>query len=366
MAEEFHANEPAPSQPVPGPAAAPPAAFDPASITTGNATKKPRWALYAMGTAAIIIAGGILFQLSRAKEGEAASNDTGRVKVSDPSGRNQSVARVGDRLITEAQLVAELKERHGIEVLDKIINRTLIQQACERRNIQVTDAEVEGEIKKIAGQFNLDVANWYKMIEAERGLSQVQYQRDVIWPMLALRKLAGKRLQITEADIQKEYIRSYTPRAKVRMILLDNARRAREVWEKVKRNPKQFEHFVSEYSIDANSRPLGGVVPPIPRYSGNEKLEEAAFGLRIGEISSVVQIGLNRFVILKGEGRTQSLDVKQDEVRDDIIEELRRHKEREMAAVVFEELKREIHVDNFLTHVSTGPRRTASNRSARR
>jgi foldase protein PrsA len=185
MAEEFHANEPAPSQPVPGPAAAPPAAFDPASITTGNATKKPRWALYAMGTAAIIIAGGILFQLSRAKEGEAASNDTGRVKVSDPSGRNQSVARVGDRLITEAQLVAELKERHGIEVLDKIINRTLIQQACERRNIQVTDAEVEGEIKKIAGQFNLDVANWYKMIEAERGLSQVQYQRDVIWPMLA-------------------------------------------------------------------------------------------------------------------------------------------------------------------------------------
>ena len=194
---------------------------------------KSRLTLYVASTVGVLIIGGILFQTWRANPGEAASDSSGKVRVADPVGTSQSVARVGDYQISESQLVAELKERHGIEVLDKIINRTIIQQACQQRNLEVSKAEVEREIQTIATRFSLDAPSWYKMIQSERGLSSVQYQRDVIWPMLALRKLAGTSLKITEADIQKEWVRSYTPRAKVQMILLDGTlKRASEIWEK--------------------------------------------------------------------------------------------------------------------------------------
>ena len=269
---------------------------------------KSRLTLYVASTVGVLIIGGILFQTWRANPGEAASDSSGKVRVADPVGTSQSVARVGDYQISESQLVAELKERHGIEVLDKIINRTIIQQACQQRNLEVSKAEVEREIQTIATRFSLDAPSWYKMIQSERGLSSVQYQRDVIWPMLALRKLAGTSLKITEADIQKEWVRSYTPRAKVQMILLDGTlKRASEIWEKVRRAPQDFGRHVTEYSIDPNSRPVEGRIPPIPRYSGNPELEKAAFALKPGQISSIIQVpieGANRYVILKGDGRT--------------------------------------------------------------
>ena len=56
-----------------------------------------------------------------------------------------------------------------------------------------------------------------------------------------------------------------------------------------------------QHSQDVNSASSSGLIQPIRRHLGDPKLEQAAFAMKQGEISPVVQVG-DQFVILKCEG----------------------------------------------------------------
>ena len=220
-----------------------------------------------------VVTAGLLMQYFRAPAGQAASDSqAGTARVGGAKAPDV-VARVGKESILYDAVAEECYKRHGKEVLDDLIHRLVIQQACETQQITVTDQEVSAEIEKIAKRFNLDVSQWLQMLQAERNITPIQYRTSVIWPMVALRKLAGEQIDLSEEDVKKAFIREYGPRVKARVIMLDNMRRANEVWDEATRNPEDFEKLAQKYSIDPNSRALGGQVPPIPRYTGNENLE---------------------------------------------------------------------------------------------
>ena len=106
---------------------------------------------------------------------------------------------------------------------------------------------------------------------------------------------------------------------KIRMIMLDNQRRANDIWNKLQKSPEDFQRVAREHSVEPNSRALSGAIPPIHRYSGNEELEKAACSLKEGEISGLIQVGLKRFVILLSEGRTGRI-VEFDDVQESLHE----------------------------------------------
>lgn len=322
--------------------------------------RRRKWGLLVAGSLGVLLLGGILFQIFRAEPGEAGADGN---PAATPAG-GQTVpttvlARVNDYNIIWREVADECVARYGRDVLENIINRTIIQQACARRNITVTNAEVISEVRRIAAKFNLTPENWYQMLQAERGITPVQYHRDIIWPMLALKKIAGTKIQISEKELRHGFEKHYGPRVKAKMIMFDNQRRAAEVHAELLRHPEDFERLAQRHSIEPNSRALGGEIPPIPRYSGNKKLEEEAFRLRPGEISPLIQIGFNRFVILKCEGRTKPAITNLDEVRNQLYEQLLEEKTQQAVAQVFDKLKREARVDNFLTNTSTGIRQTS-------
>jgi foldase protein PrsA len=195
------------------------------------------------------------------------------------------------------------------------------------------------------------------MLQTERGINPQQYQRDVIWPMLALRKLTGREVTVTDEDIQIAFQREYGPRVKVRMILCNNLRQATAAWKQAKEDPDHFEKYVQEFSIDQNSKALDGSFPPIPRHSGSPNIEEAAFKLKPGEISAVVQADdvAQRYVIIKCEGRTEPVVRKLDpEIEAELADQIKRQKTQEQVAVVFDTLKKETRVDNYFTGETTG------------
>lgn len=320
------------------------------------------------GTAAILTVGGLSFQLLHVDHGSnpqpaSAAETNARPAAATPQrkpwgGYAARVTHNGRQaLISMEDLARECILRVGPEVLDNIINRTIIQLACEQRGIVVTQEEVDQEIVRIAKQFDLTVDNWLKMLKAQRDITSEEYRRDVIWPMLALKKLTGKSVTVTEDELQRAFYRHYGPRVKAKMIMLDNIRRANDIWQKVSRNPESFERYAREYSIEPNSRALDGQIPPIPMFSGNDKLEEAAFKLRPGEISGIIQMGVNQYVILKCEGRTEQIVKSIDEpgIREELTEELRRQKTQELIAKTFDSIKQQARIDNYLTGVTTGP-----------
>lgn len=316
--------------------------------------RKSKTLIIVGGTIVALLITGVVSQWARANRGAAAEQPQ---TATDVAARSQTAAKIssGSRTIKIPldDLAAECMRRVGTEVLDSMINRAIIQLACEEKGITVTQAEVEQEITRIAKQFNIPVESWLQMLEIERGVTSAQYSREVIWPMLALKKLAGNSVKVTKEDMHKAFVRNYGPRVKSRMIMTDNIRRANEVWSKVKLTPNDFERLARDNSIDPNSRALGGSIPPIARYSGNDKLEEAAFMLKPDEISGIVNIGFNRFVILKCEGFTDQLVQDPKEVENDLYNDLVEQKVQEAVALLFEDLKKSATIVNSWTQTTT-------------
>lgn len=328
----------------------------PLSTTSGTTTNK-RWWIIVAGTAAILVAGGAATQFWKSQPGNAAE-EAGSAKLNAGAKKapsERTVAIVGRDKITEEMLAKECISRYGKEVLEELINRVIIQQACETEGKKVTKDEVEAEIAKTAKRFQLDPIEWQKMLQAERNISPEQYRLSVVWPMLALRKLAETSAldDVADEDVEKEFERQYGVRVKCRMIMLDNFRRAQTVWNDCKKQEKTFEELAQEHSMDGNSKALGGAIPPIPRHSGNETIEKEAFKLKAGQLSPLIEVPTAagaRWAILKCEGFTDPVVAElTTEIRGEIVTELKERRTQESIAKVFQRIKEEAHVINQLT-----------------
>ncbi len=310
------------------------------------------------GTLVIVIAAGIGMQVWRARSSQAAEQKAATAAVpAEPEATKTAFARVNGEAITYEALAKECVAKHGKEVLENMISRTIIRQACAENGVTVSEAEVDQEIVEISKKFGLAVDQWYKMLEAERGLNAEQYRRDIIWPMLALKKLAGKEVTITREMLKMAYEDNYGPRVKARMIVLDNPRRATEMWEKIKSNPDDFESLTRDYSVETNSRALGGTIPPIRKNSEgtHEALRKAAFQFKeVGEVSGIIQVGPSQYVILKYEGRTEPIEHSTEDVEAQLHAELEEREVQKLVGETFESLQKSARVDNFLTGESRG------------
>ena len=349
-------------------AAAPGTADSPAPAAKNPPAKKP-WALVAGGTFLAAAAGVAGMNLVDSEPAQAAPEPaTGEVRqAAEPQSR--VLARLSDgptsELITYDEVAAEAMARHGKDVLEALINRTTVEMACKKQGVSVSRSEVEAEITATAKKFEVDRATWLQMLQTERGLDPNQYARDVIWPKLALQKLAGTQVTVTPEDVKQAFIRAYGPKVKARMIMLDNIRRAQEVHAEVRQNPGEFGRIAREKSIDPTSQALDGVIPPIAMYGSPEtrKLEEQAFALADDQISGIIQLpfpGMQRYVILKREGLTDPVETKLEDVRSLIEEELREQKIQTEVAKVFTEIKDRTKVDNYAAQTSTGGVKKAS------
>ncbi len=329
------------------------------------------------GTIAALIAGGAGFQWGRAQSGSAAEEpgktSVGKAQVATASGaqaqpRKEAAAKVTRKTrnisIPLDEVAKECMLRVGNDVLESMINRAIIQLACEDAGITITEAEVEEEIIRIAKQFNIPTETWVQMLQSERNISPDQYKRDVIWPMLALKRLAGNKVEVSEEDLHNAFVRHYGSRVKCRMIMCDNVRRANEVWEKARLKPNDFHRLAREHSVDPTSRAMEGSVPPIARYSGSPEIEEVAYKLKENEISGIISIGFGRYVILKCEGFTEQKVTDVSEVREQLLKDLTEEKVQEGVAKLFENLKKSSRIDNYWSNTSTGDVRQVSGAQA--
>lgn len=330
--------------------------------------KKQKWVLLATGTAASILVAGILYQVFRPLPGTAQERQPA-VQQQRAAGKatvSEAVARVNGTIITQDEVANECMMSYGKEVLDKMIKRKIIEQACAKEGLTVAQAEVDQEVLKISQKFQMTVEQWYAMLRQERNITEAQYRHDIIWPMLALKKLAGTDVKVSMKDKKEAFERNYGERVKVKIIVLDNIRRATECWEKANAHPEEFGRLVRDYSIDSGSRPLEGSVPPIRRFSGNkasEPIEEAAFKLKRGEISPVVEAN-KQFIIMLCEGRTEPVVTDFAAVQKQLTEDLTEEKIQQSVAAVFEKIESEAQIHNYLTNTMTdGKKPTAGAKS---
>jgi foldase protein PrsA len=318
-------------------------------------------ALIVGGTVILFLVGAVAFQFLRPKVGAAQettpTSEAGRTNMRSNATR-PALARVNGELIGYDSVADECMQRYGQEVLESFINRTVIDQACRKQGISITRAEVNAEIVKIAKKFDIDPSNWLRIIQSERHLSELQYKEDIIWPMLALKRLAGNEVKITEEEMQHVFVREYGERVKARMIMCDKLQRAQAAWDLVMKDPSTFGKVARERSIEPTSKALDGQIQPIRRFAGNDNLEKEAFKLEEGHISGIIDVSTpeaRRYVILLCEGHTTPIVKSMDEplIQEQVRKILTDEKTQVAVAKVFERLKKDAQIDNFLTNTSS-------------
>ena len=265
-------------------------------------------------------------------------------------------ATINAQKITVRELAEECIDRHGTDVLDGTINRRLLDQALRKKNLKVSDADLQAEIGRAASSMGKskpsgepDIDAWLEQVTKGGVITRDLYVRDEVWPSVALKKIVGSNVQITEEDLKRGYEANYGERARCRAIVFNNQRKAQEIWEKVRENPsvKNFGDLAEQFSIEATSRSLRGEVPPIQRHGGQPLLEKEAFNLKKGEYSGVIQVG-GTYVILLCEGRTEPVKTNFEEVKKFLFEDIHEKKMRIAMAETFKQMKDNAHVDNYL------------------
>lgn len=323
----------------------------PAGPTSNN--RRWIWMLASMAAVvAVALVGRQLVGTADATAASPAATNTGVQQASATQPAYQPpehdvMAIVNGEDINRRQLEQACAERFGEDVLESMINKRLILHHCTKRGITVTHGEVEAEVDRIAKRFQLDRAHYLELLANERGITEQEYKRDILWPTIALRKLASNELTVTEQELREEYESQYGASVQARIIVLDDGPRAQQVQQQLAANPEDFARIAMSESIDVNSRSIGGLIQPIRPHVGDEAIERAAFSLEKGQISQVIPIG-EQFAILKCERLNPPREVSYEAVRSELAERLRDGKLRDEAAKKFESLQSTATVQNVM------------------
>jgi len=290
-----------------------------------------------------------------------------------PVNPTDPIAIVNDQVITRQQLADECVARKGKEILDTLINRTLIEQALKVHKQEVTPAEIDQEISNVASRFGIGREAWLRTLDKERGISPVQYGRDVIYPALALRKLCAGRVSVTPKDLQEAFESQYGDKLRCRMIMVDKLAKAQDIWERLRKNPGGFEKIAQDESMDAGSRSLGGQLSePITRHAYPQNVSDAAFRQLVdgdpedkdpthkpknGQFTGPIQAAESVWVILRRDAvipAVEGVSLKDERIKKQVSEMIFEVKLKETMGLVFQELVKASAIDNKLVGTTKG------------
>jgi parvulin-like peptidyl-prolyl isomerase len=288
--------------------------------------------------------------------------------VSIPVNPTDPIAVVNDEVITRGQVSDEAVVRHGKEILEVLIARKLIDQDLKRKKMEITAAEIDQEIENVAQRMGgVGRQAWLMSLEKERGISPLQYAREIIYPTIALRKLASGQVQVTEQDMNDAYEAHFGARLYCRMISIARERDAIDIWEELKKNPGGFEALAKSKSTDPATRGLGGLLSePIARHAFPRPVSDAAFLQLVdgdpndkdpthkpkdGDITGVIQVNQTAFVILKREqiDPAKNFDKNDPTVRNQLYQQMYDAKIKDEMAKVFNKLMNDAEIDNRMT-----------------
>ncbi len=284
-----------------------------------------------------------------------------------PVNPTDPIAIVNKQVITRQQLADECVARRGKEILDTLINRTLIEQALKSSKQEVSAAEIDQEIENVAHRFGIGREAWLRTLDKERSISPAQYARDIIYPALALRKLCAGRVSVTPKDLQEAFESQYGDKIRCRMIMVDKLPKAQDIWERLRKNPAGFEKIAQDESMDSGSRSLGGqLAEPITRHAYPRNVADAAFRQLVdgdpadkdpshkpkdGDFTGPIQAAESVWVILRRDAvieATEGASLKDERIKKQTYEMIYEVKLKETMGLVFQELMKMSEIENKL------------------
>ncbi|MEC9091984.1 MAG: peptidylprolyl isomerase [Planctomycetota bacterium] len=223
------------------------------------------------------------------------------------------VAVVGGVKISRQQLAQDCLVRFGEQVLENMVYKQLILNACQEQKIVITENDIHAEVARMAQRFRITPEAYVQTITEKLGTDTQKYYRDIVWPSLALRRLAASEIEIEPSEIKKRMDAKFGPRVQVRMIVLDDQQTATQIHAAVKNSPDDFGKIAKDHSADPATASMRGMMRPISLNMFEPAVEKAVFRLKPGEISGIVEIK-KQYLIFKCERHFQAVQLTDQQI----------------------------------------------------
>ena len=301
-------------------------------------------------------AASTLFKFSFAVIATTLLLTTASLRAQQPAQNSQrqqqikTLAVVNGEQITRQQVANECMRRFGKDTLEDIINTFLVAQELQRAGIVITEKDVNDQIIGKAASFDMSADRYLQTICGNRNITPDRLKNDVIWKQLALERIASSQIQVTKEEVQERMDYEFGERVRVRQIVVDSLQKANQIQQVAAATPDEFVRLAKLHSLDQNSGPYGGLMPPIRRNSSLPELETLAFGLAEGEVSRVIPIA-EEFVILRCEKKYAAETIPPEQMsyaHERIVEQIKNDKLKNAAGELFARLQKETKIINVM------------------
>lgn len=258
---------------------------------------------------------------------------------------------------------AELKEKMT-ELQEMIIKQAietkLILQVARRVKITAVDATVDARIDVVKSRFPSE-EEFLQALEA-KGTTYREYREQVAEQVLVqetIKRMLGPDIEVLDNDIQEYYENHQDefiiePKVRLAQIFLKvPSESTPEEVERVRHRAEQlciliedgvdFSELAQKYS-EGPYREKGGVIDVVGPKEILPELEKAAFALKTGEVSPVIQTPYG-FHILKALEARPAREIGSEEARPFIEERLREMKQSEKYEDWIKELRKDAFID---------------------
>jgi foldase protein PrsA len=191
----------------------------------------------------------------------------------------------------------------GKQVLQQLVQETLIEQYAKNNNITVTDADIDARENQIKANF--PSGSWEEMLKS-RGLSEADV-RSALREQVILDKALTKDVTITPAQIQDYFNKNHASFDKpeevtARHILVPTLTLANQIEADLKAG-QNFAELAKKYSTDPGSKDKGGELGSFRRGQMVPAFDKYAFSAPIGQISPPIKSPFG-YHIIQVESRT--------------------------------------------------------------
>lgn len=250
------------------------------------------------------------------------------------------MAYIAGEPLRSGDLFVPMAEAVGGEILGELVLDEMLGRRLATAEIKLTPAVLEAEritLSQTLSPNEDEATRLLTELRERRGLGEVRFAA-LLRRNAGLRALVADRVTVSEAAVQQAYRLRYGPSSRVRLILAESLRDARDLRQRAVEDGEPFGELAALESTDASAA-QGGLLSPIRAEDASypAAMRRAVEELAVGEVSPPVAID-DGFALLKLEEKIAGSGVQFDDVKDELEQAVRGRAER----VLMQQLAREL------------------------
>ena len=247
----------------------------------------------------------------------------------------------GNIAITRRDLGEFLIARGGMERIDFLVNKRVIEIEAAKRGISVTSIEIDaGFNEDLKGSGVATREQFIQVVETRYGKTPYEWEQDVIRPRLLLTKLCREQVKISEEELKKAFENRYGERRQAQVAVWPKGALDDAVKKTATEKPEEFDKLAAKQP-NKELAEVSGRIKPVGRHLDGEdpRVLQALFEMKPGETRWVETehsvTGIRCLAVVPSEEGV-TLEKKRAEIEKDVYD----RKLNEELAKVFLELKK--------------------------